>query len=474
MPQLFGFEKVATLRGPKPFPVIGTMGSLFRLLDDPVGVVMDLRHQGDVVALMDQNPAVVCVFGAERFREVLTQPAVFNHDEKLFQAPDGTAMNRIRFSMVTINGDRHRRHRKLMQPAFQKSALDGYATDIVTITRVMLDQWKVGDVSMVDDLCREAALAMAMKCLYGLDIGTDAQELGHLAAEWVKTLTAPTTILLPFNIPGTGYWKELKYAEAVVGHLQALIERKRQVGDVEQKDALSLLINARDTDVEPLSDDELIAEASTLFVAGHETTAMTLAWTLLLLERHPAVHAALMAELDEVLAGRDPGPDDLPKMVVLDRVIKESMRVLTPVPTLFMRVCSDATTVGGFDIPQNSNVVISPLTIHHDPVLYPEPKRFLPDRWINMTPAPYTYMPFGSGARACIGLLFAERALRLMLPMILQRFRFSVPAGTRIDRLTRGNILQPRQGLPMLIESASAPARQSVPIVGDILELLDC
>jgi cytochrome P450 len=263
----------------------------------------------------------------------------------------------------------------------------------------------------------------------------------------------------------------LKYAEAVVNRLQALIEKKRRLGD-EQKDALSLLMNARDSDVEPLSDDELIAEAVTLYIAGHETTAITLAWTLLLLERHPAIHAALMAELDVVLGGRDPEPDDLQKMVLLDRVIKESMRVLTTVPTLFMRVCADAATVGGFAVPKNSNVIISPLAAHHDPTLYPEPERFLPDRWLNITPSAYEYLPFGVGSRNCIGMLFAERALRLILPMILQRFRFSIPADTRIDRLTRVNILQPRHGLPMRIEPASAPARPPAPILGDIHELL--
>jgi cytochrome P450 len=289
----------------------------------------------------------------------------------------------------------------------------------------------------------------------------------------VDAATHPAAFLLPLDLPGTPYRRMVKLGEDVVGRIRALMEQKRRMGG-EQHDAMALLMNARDEDETSLSDDELVAEAASLFVAAHETTAMTLAWTLLLLDRHPDVHATLAAELDAVLGGRDPGPEDLPRMVVLDRVVKESMRILCPVPMLFMRVCAEATTVGGFAVPRGCNVLLSPLATHHDPALYPEPRRFRPDRWIDMTPVPYGYLPFGAGPRTCVGMLFAERALRLMLPMILQRFRCSVPEGTRIDRVTRGNILKMRDGLPMRIEPASAPARAPVRIAGDIHELLEC
>jgi cytochrome P450 len=472
LPQLFGFDPVA-IRGPKVLPFVGLAKSLYWFLEDPVGVIMKLRQQGDVVALVDHSPAVVFVFGAERNREILTNPGIFRHDETLFRGPPGSAMDKMRFSTVTINGDTHRRHRKLMQPAFQKSALDGYAADIVATTRTMLDVWKIGTVSDMDGLCRDAALAMAMKCLYGLDVSKEAHELGHLASEWVKNVSEPTTILLPFDLPGTTYRKTLQLGDAALKRLGGLIEQKRRMGG-EQRDAMALLMSAQDDEEKPLSDDELVAEAASLFIAGHETTAMTLTWTLLLLERHPEILSTLMAELETVLGGRDPEPEDIPQMVVLDRVIKESMRIITAVPLLFMRVCAESTTVGGHAVPKNSNIILSPLATHHDPQLYPEPKRFLPDRWIDMKPAPYAYLPFGAGPRICVGMLFAERALRLMLPMILQRFQFSIPRGTRVDRLTRANILKPRHGLPMFIERRSTRAIKPAPIVGEIHEVLDC
>ena len=206
MPQLFGFDKV-DIPGPKPLPLVGSLVSIYKMFSDPVEVMMRLRDQGEVVALTDRNPAVIFVYGSERNREVLSQPATFRHDEALVKGPPGSTMHKVRMSMVTINGDTHKRHRRLMQPAFQKSALDQYAADIVNVTRIMLDHWKVGEIYAVDDLCRETTLAMAMKCFYGLDVGAEASELGQLAANWLKTITEPTTMLLPFNIPGLGYAK---------------------------------------------------------------------------------------------------------------------------------------------------------------------------------------------------------------------------------------------------------------------------
>lgn len=304
MPQLFGFDKMQ-IRGPKRFPVIGTFQSFYKLLDDPVDLLLELRSQGEVVALNDQSPAVVFVFGPELNREILTQPDLFRHDESFFKGPPGSGMDKMRFAIITINGDLHKRHRKLMSPAFHRSALDGYEEDIVAVTRSMLERWQVNEVSMMDNLCREVALAVDMKCFYGLDIGDEAEELGQLAEEWVKYVTDPTTILLPLNIPGLGYQKAMKLGDQVVERLHDLIGRKRKAGG-EQKDAMALLMNAHGDDVESLSDDELVAEAATLFIAGHETIAMTLSWTLFLLERHPDVHAELMDELDAVLGGERP------------------------------------------------------------------------------------------------------------------------------------------------------------------------
>jgi cytochrome P450 len=201
---------------------------------------------------------------------------------------------------------------------------------------------------------------------------------------------------------------------------------------------------------------------------------MTVTWALLMLDQHPAVLDEVGAELDGVLGGRVPTADDLPRLTCLDRVVKETMRVIPTAPVLFMRKAAQDTRVGGFDLPRGANVVVSPLLTHHDERLYPRPRRFEPARWETHTSTAYGYVPFGAGPRVCTGALFAGQSVRLLLAMILQRFRPRIVAGARIDRLTRGNIMHARRGVPMRLDPVGAgPAVAPVRFTGDVRELVE-
>ncbi len=471
MPQLFGFPP-QSLPGPKPFPVVGVPRRLFQFLDDPVGVIFGLRAYGDVVGVIGNNPAIVAVFGGERVREVLTNSALFQHDETVFGGPEGSQLRKLKHTMVAVNLDVHRRHRRLMLPAFQRAALDGYATDIATVTAALLDRWPVGQEARVDTLTRELALCVAVRCFYGMDVVGGATELGHLAAELVETLTSPLTILAPINLPGMPYRKAVNLADVLLGKLNALVEEKRARGPGD-RDALSLLVHSVDDDGSRLSDDELLAEATTLFIAGHETIAMTLAWTLFLLERHPHELSRVLDEIEGTVGERAPTPADLPSMPVMERVIKESMRIIAAVPMLFLRACAAEAKLGDHVLPPKANVIVSPLAAHHDARVYPEPRRFLPDRWLDFSPPPYTYLPFGGGQRICLGAMFASQALRIILPMILRRYRLTLRDGAPISRLTRANIMLFKHGLPMQVETFDRRTRALGKVEGDIHELLD-
>lgn len=473
MPRLTGFQPVS-VRGPRGLPFIGSQASAVRFLADPIGRMLALHREfGDVAAITDRSPAVVCAFGAERNHEVLANASLFeNDDQYLLSPPPGSALHLFKHALTFQTGESHRRHRRLMMPAFHKAAIDGHAADITTVTRDVLQTWPVGQTADVAELTRDLVQHIAIRCLFGLDWNDGDHQIGNLASETVDLLTSPLTVVLPFRIPGTPFPRLLAVSEQLAAALRALIAEKR-AQSTPGRDAMALLVNARDHDHSALSDDELVGEAVALFVAGHDTQAKTLAWTLFLLGQHPKVLGDLLDELDAVLRGGPPTVEHVPRMLLLDRVLKESMRVIASVPLLFIRVCQAEARLGAHTLPEGANVVLSPFVTHRDPARFPEPARFKPERWEKLQPTPYEYLPYGTGPRMCIGAGFATLALRLVLPMILQRYRLTLAHGARVSRLVRGNILGPRYGLPMLLAPQDRHFARREHVRGDIPELLD-
>jgi cytochrome P450 len=470
MPKLTGFPSVP-IPGPAPIPLLGHIPRVFQFLDDPIAGVIALRQHGEIAAVARNNPAMVCVFGPERNREVLSNPTEFEHDEDFIKAPPGSPLARATKVLVSINGDLHKRHRKLMMPAFAKAALDGYAAETVRTTEALLERWPLGEVADLNGLLHDVALCVAIRSLFGLDVLKGATELGKLAVAVTDGMTTPINILLPIDLPGSPFRKLQQLAGRLLNVLQGLIDEKRR-GEA-SNDALSLLLRAVDDEGAKFSDDELMAEVLTLFIAGHETTAKTLTWTMFLLERHPDVLAELLDEIDAVLGGRSMTPADIPRMPLLDRVIKESMRVLAPVPVLFFRVPTREMPLGSITLPKGANVVVSPFATHQDPQLYSQPKRFRPERWESLKPTPWEYLPFGAGPRICVGASFAQQTLRLIIPTILQRVRFSIVRDANIARLTRANILMPRHGIPARLQPPHRNRLPVEPVRGNVLDLLE-
>ena len=198
-----------------------------------------------------------------------------------------------------------------------------------------------------------------------------------------------------------------------------------------------------------------------MYVAGHETTAYTLAWTLFLLSQHQELFEPLGEEAD---AEQRP---------LLDRVLRESQRLLPATPYMFIRVATGPVTVGGHELPEKSGFILSPLVTHRQPEVYPDPLRFDPERWTRVDPSPYEYLPFGAGPRMCIGMGFAAQALRIVLPRILSRFRLELVDGSRVSRKVQGITMGPRHGLPMRLLPRTAAVKRAARIRGDIHELVD-
>jgi cytochrome P450 len=228
-----------------------------------------------------------------------------------------------------------------------------------------------------------------------------------------------------------------------------------------------------------LTDEELVGQAAVLFSAAHLTTAHSLTWTLFLLSQHPDIMKKLWHELTSANGHATNGQNrrslgSLPKgeeLSLLDRVIKESMRVL-PASAYSQRIAMDAVQLGPLQLQRGTGIVFTPLVVHHLPELYPQPERFLPDRWINLRPSPYAYHPFGAGPRLCIGGPLATAIIRVALERILTRYRLSVVPGSDIGVHVESTMLFPTNPVPMEIHAVDGDYSCN-PVIGNIHDLVD-
>jgi cytochrome P450 len=231
---------------------------------------------------------------------------------------------------------------------------------------------------------------------------------------------------------------------------------------------LASLVHAHDEDGAKLNEDELIGHAFTLFVAGHETTANALTWTLFLLSQHPHICADLLDELDGALHGEAPTIEQLPQLPLLDGVVKESLRLLPPA-AIGARVASAPCELGGFALPKGASIIYSEFITQRMPELYEEPDRFKPQRWATLERSAYEYLPFSAGRHRCIGAEFATQEMKLVLPMLLQHYRFSVVPNAKIDTNLS---MRPAHGMPMHVVAQDRQFQQ-VPVRGGIHRLID-
>lgn len=435
------------IRGPKAPPLIGPLGGVLRFFADPVRSMIELhRDHGEIAAVVDRNAAIVCVFGAAHNQAVITQPAIFHHlSEVPIRVRPGGALERLNNTVIFKNGDAHRNRRRLLMPAFSKSAVEGYAREMLVVADEMIRRWPVGETVDVAPLLRDVTAAIVLRCLFGLSSVDGIDSLGQMEIDILATFASPMAMLLPFGIPGTPYARAMSLAQRIEKRIRVLIDERRRNPD--GKDALSRLIHAADDEGGTLSDEDLLGESNSLFAAGFDTSAHTLTWTLFLLAQHPEVLDEVLDELHDVLQDGKLEPEHVPELVKLDRVVKESMRLLPVAVLLFMRVCASEVRIGPHTVPEGSTLFLSPFVTHRDPTLYPAPQRFDPARWAKLDPSPYEYLPFGAGSRMCIGSSFATLALRLTLARILQSVRPVLPARARVDYALRGPALGPKNGL---------------------------
>jgi cytochrome P450 len=356
--------------------------------------------------------------------------------------------------LVTSEGAFWLRQRKLIQPAFSKDRVQSYAAAMIELTNTMLDSWAEGKSVQIDREFEALTSKIALKTLFDLDDPGNRErfsEMLRLAFDLMNERLRQV-VKIPLWVP-TLINRRLKQAVAELNKtVEGFIAEGRSRNHAAD-DLLSRLVFARHEDGRGMSDRQLRDEAMTLYLAGHETTALTLAWTWYLLSQNPDAEAKLLSEWHRVLRGATPTTRHIPKLTYTSAVISESMRLFPPVYVIGREATTDL-ELGGYRVKRGYTVLMSQWVNHRDPKYFPDPEAFRPERWedgfAKRLPK-FAYYPFGGGQRLCVGNAFASTEAAIILPAVGQRYRFTLDPGAVIGIKPQITLL-PTNGIPATLQ----------------------
>ena len=440
--------------GPSGLPLVG---QAFRLRSDFVGLLRDAATYGDV-STVSVNPILICLVNhPDLNRQVL----VTEHHRT---GRGAIAFETIRWMMgdglTASTGAFHLKQRRLMQPRFHRRYIEHYAGAMTDIASRKSRQWRDGARVDMEQEMRDLTLQIVAKALFDIETSDVVRRVGESFAETegyiYLRLTQPVflrRLLHRLPVPST---RRFRAARAYLDELiYGLIRERRQSG-AQGDDLLCMLLQVRYEDVEGGEDsgmsDELVRdEAVSLYIAGHDTTATTLAYAFFLLSQNPEVEKRFHAELDDVLGDRDATLDDLPNLPITDQVVTETLRLYPPF-WLLGRMVFEPIELGGHRIPAGVSVVTSPLITHRDPRWFDDPLEFRPERWTDefRSELPrFAYFPFGGGPHQCIGEGFAWMEAKIALATLCRRWRADARGKAEIMPRTT---LKVKGGMPMTVK----------------------
>jgi cytochrome P450 len=356
--------------------------------------------------------------------------------------------------LVTSEGAFWRRQRKLIQPAFLKSRVASYAPVMAAQTEHMLASWTSGKSVQIDFEFEGLTSTIALKTLFDLDDPghrdrfSDTLKLAFdlMNARLRRIFKLPLWVPTPAN----------RRLQSAVAELDRRIQGFIAAGRARQNpgnDLLSRLLLAHDDDGTGMTDRQLRDEAMTLYLAGHETTALALTWTWYLLSQHPHVEEKLVSEWQHVLAGCPPTVEQLNSLPYTAAVIAESMRLFPPVYVIGREATMDL-ELGGYRVKRGYTVLMSQWVSHRDPKYFPSPEEFRPERWedgLARRIPKYAYYPFGGGQRICVGADFALMEAAIILAAVGQRYRFTLDPDAVIEIKPQITLL-PANGIPATLQ----------------------
>jgi cytochrome P450 len=452
----------------KPTPVLPTwrpFGHLAELQRDPLGVFLRaFREVGDVARLR-AGPFTVILLGHPE----LAQDVLIDNARAYTKGTRGYAILKLLLGegLVTSEGEHWKRQRRIAQPAFHRRCIDDFAVKMTAIAGELVQEWREREDGMRIDAAAEMSritLRIVSETLFSMDVSGESDTIGRALTQALEHFHVLTSSRLP--MPERWPTRANRRFNEAVATMNGVVEgiiAERRASPEPVADLLGLLMAATDEETgEHMSDRHLRDEAFTMLMAGHETTANALTFTLHLLSHHPEAQERVHAEVVEVLGDEPLGAEHLSRLPYCWQVLQESMRLYPPAWILGRKAAED-TVVGEWQIPQGAFVYFSPYVIHRHPDFWDDPESFDPDRFDPERVAQWraegrprlAYLPFSGGQRKCIGDQFARAEALALLAALLRDFAFEPIIGTA-PALEASVTLRPKAGLPLRVRQRTA------------------
>ncbi|MDJ0688742.1 MAG: cytochrome P450 [Xenococcaceae cyanobacterium MO_188.B32] len=394
--------------------------------------------------------------------------AIFTAEPKLFDSGRGNVSGKIfvgENSLLLLDGDRHQRERRMLMPPFHGERMRAYGELICILTQQVSRKWITGQPFSVRESMQEISLRVILQAVFGLHEGPRYQELRQLIAEMMDMTASPLRAsMLFFNFlrKDLGAWSPwgrfLRRQQRIDQLLYAEIQERRISNDPERTDILSLMISARDEQGEGMSDVELRDELITLLLAGHETTATALCWALYWIHSQPQVREKLLQELD-CLRG-NPDPTEIARLPYLSAVCQETLRIYPPLLLTWPRILKAPLQLGDYQFDTDTTLLPCIYLTHRREDLYPEPKQFRPERFLERQYSPGEFFAFGGGNRRCVGAALAMFEMKLVVATLLSNYQMALADKRPVKPQRRGFFIAPASGFKMVITGQRMPQEQ--------------
>src|SRR6266403_2316778 len=437
--------------GPQGTPIMGVMRDFN---SDQLGFIERCRDEyGDIVWMRFLYVPALFLYHHDEVEYVLVTNA--KNFIKSMSLRSNFFQRLVGNGLLTSQGEEWKRQRRLSQPAFHRERVASYGQVMVDYTTRLTAKWNEGESRDIHRDMMRLTLEIVVQCLFGADVSSDVDHVGATLKELVKPFAAQATLgwILNNRLPTPAHLRFHALARKIDKVVYRIISERRASGE-DKGDLLSMLLAARDEDGSRMNDRQLRDEVMTLFLAGHETTALTLAWSWYLLGTNPDTERKFHAELDEVLGGRAATMADLPRLKFTEQIAKESMRLYPPAYGLGREAINDC-EIGGYHVPAGTQVFMFQWATHRDARFFEEPQEFKPERWTAEFEAQlpkYAYFPFGAGPRACIGASFAMMEMIMVLVTIGKKFRLELVPDHPVEVFPAMS-LRPKDGVKVVVKT---------------------